>query len=447
MNFVTRGVRNAFRNSIRTLSIVLILGLSIGLSLVMFISHQAVQAKIDSVKSSIGNIITVSPAGARGLEGGGEPLTVDQANQIKSITHVTTVTETLQDRLTTTDTNLQSSIAAGSLGRRFNGGGAGTQPTSSRTPQNFTPPIFEVGTNSLNGSILNGGGQISLSSGQNIDTGSDSNQAMLGKDLATKNNLSVGSTFTAYGATLTVAGIFDSGNSFSNNVVVMSLPALQRLSGQTSNLSSIIVQADSITNVQSVVSEIQSKLGASADVTSQQDSSTQALAPLENIKSITMISLIGSIIAGSVIIFLAMLMIVRERRREIGVLKAIGSTSRKIVAQFMVEAVTLTLLASLVGVAIGVLGSAPVTKVLVDNSVANSTQSTNNSPTPGTRPAAGFRGAGQNISRSINNVKVSVGWKVLLYGFVAAIIIAVLGSAIPAWLIAKVRPAEVMRSE
>ena len=62
MGFITRGAKNAFRNNIRTLSIVVILALSIGLALTMLLARQAVQAKIDSVKSSIGNTITVSPA-------------------------------------------------------------------------------------------------------------------------------------------------------------------------------------------------------------------------------------------------------------------------------------------------------------------------------------------------------------------------------------------------
>ncbi len=450
MNFVSRGVRNAFRNIIRTFSIVLILGLSIGLALTMLIARQAVQSKIDSVKSSIGNTITISPAGARGFQGGGEPLTADQANQVRALPNIVSVTEVLQDRLESTNTNLVSSIEAGTLGRRFNGGTSANGNNPNRPAQNFTPPVSAIGTNTLEGPVLSGGGTISLSSGQLFDPKSDANTAVIGKDLATKNNLIVGSTFTAYSAPITVSGVFDSGNSFSNNVVVLPLATLQRLSNQPGTVSSIIVQVDSITSMTSATSAIQAKLGTVADVVSQQDTSEQALAPLESIKSITMISVIGSVVAGAVIIFLAMLMIVRERRREIGVLKAIGSNNRKIVAQFMVEAITLTMLAMLVGVAIGIVGSSPMTKVLVTSSTATNQTA---APSPGGPAPQGnqlgsrLRGAGQNVNQSINNIKVSVGWQILLYGFIAALLIAVIGSTIPAWLIAKVRPAEVMRSE
>ena len=48
-----------------------------------------------------------------------------------------------------------------------------------------------------------------------------------------------------------------------------------------------------------------------------------------------------------------MVMVVRERRREIGVFKAIGASNIKIMSQFIAEAVTLTFLGMLAGIIIG----------------------------------------------------------------------------------------------
>ncbi len=47
----------------------------------------------------------------------------------------------------------------------------------------------------------------------------------------------------------------------------------------------------------------------------------------------------------------------------------------------------------------------------------------------------------------LSNVQAHVGVSILLYGLLAAVLIAVIGTAFPSWLIAKIRPAEVMRTE
>lgn len=449
MGAIHRGIKNAFRNLIRTFSIVIILGLSIGLALTMLIARQAVQSKIDSVKGSIGNMITVSPAGARGFEGGGEPLKTDQIAQIKTLPHISSVTQTLNDRLDSKSTNLQSAVDAGSIGRRFQGQGDSSQGNtrSGSGNANFTPPVMTVGSTDLSALQSFGGGSINLTSGEKFDANVDAPVALLGKSLAEKNNLKVGSTFQAYSENITVKGIFDTGNSFSNNLVVMPLSTLGRLSGQAGAISSAIVQVDSIENMTSTVDTIKTKLGTTADVVSQQDTSTQALEPLENIKSISMISLIGAVAAGAVIILLVMMMIVRERRREIGVLKAIGATNIKVMAQFVFESITLTVMGTAVGILVGVFGSSPITKVLVQTSTSTAQQSGQG----GAREAGGIAGrmmqfAGQG-GASLRNIQTSVDWHIVLYGIGVAILIAILGSAIPAFFISKIRPAEVMRTE
>lgn len=453
MNTLTRGMRNAFRNSIRTLSIVIILGISIGLALTMLLARQAVTTKIDSVKSSIGNTITISPAGARGFQGGGEPLTADSVSKVKSVEHVVSVTSTLQDRLTTENSTLVSAIEAGSLGRRNNSSTDTAPPSgvpggaSGGTTRSFTPPVSLVGVSTLDGDVLTGGGKITLSSGEKIDATQDAAVALVGKDLATKNSLSVGSTFTAYDTVITVKGIYDSGNTFSNNSVVMPLATVQRLSDQAGQVSSAIVQVDSISTINAATTAIKSVLGTTADVVNQQDTSAQALEPLENISTISLYSLIGAIVAGAVIILLTMLMIVRERRREVGVLKAIGASNARIVAQFVVEAVTFTMLGAVLGLVIGVFGSNPVTKALVSSSSSSSPETMTQFGRLGGGAGRGLARIAGGAGATLQNIQTTVGWQILLYGLGVAIVIAILGSAIPAWLISKVRPAEVMRAE
>jgi len=469
MNVITRGIRNAFRNSIRTFSIVVILGISVGLALTMLVARQSVTDKITSVKSSIGNTIEISPAGSRGFQGGGEALTNAQLKQVASLANITHVTQTLSDRLTTENSNLTSAIEPGSLGNRQAGNsgvefhiepreGGMAPPTESSTNTNgetkvtrtFTPPIIITGTNDATTASVYGGSSVKFTNGQAIDPSKDANEAVVGTLLATKNNLKVGSTFTAYNTTIKVVGIYDSGNTFSDAGLIVSLPTLQRLSSQTGSITSATATVNSVDNIDTATAAIKKTLGDKADVTNNQDSAKAAITPLENVKSIALYSLIGALVAGAVIILLTMTMIVRERRREIGVMKAIGASNLKTVFQFVSEAVTLTVLALVVGLIIGITAANPITKALVNNSTSTSTtqSSVPGGPEGGLRGGArGLRSFGGQSLTNARNIKAAVGWDILGYGVAAAFIIAIIGSALPAFLISKIRPAEVMRAE
>jgi len=473
MGVISRGVKNAFRNTIRTISITFILALSIAMSLIMLLALKTVQAKISSVKSSIGNMVTVSPAGMRGFEGGGTPLTNENAADIKSLAHVSTVIETLNGRLTTIgadssnspfgrnddNSNARTSLAAPKIQAPTDSDPNNSNGRQRRmfvngqnvTGKSFSMPISVTGINNLSNLSALNASSFSLTSGSKIDLNSSDNAAMLGKELAAANNLSVGQTFTAYDQTITVQGIFDAGNTFANAAVFMPIGVLQKLSGETDTINSIIVMTDSIDSLSSVQSAIKNKLGDNIDVTTSEQTAQNAVAPLENIKTISLYSLIGSLAAGSIIIFLTMIMIVRERRREIGVLKAIGSSNIRIVLQFISESMVLTLLSSVIGIVLGFIFSNPVLNVLVSNSENSNSGNIGEQFVRGGGGGAMMInkiGGGLNSARSaLQNIHAAVGWEIIFYGLLAAIAIAIVGSAIPAFFISKVRPAEVMRAE
>jgi putative ABC transport system permease protein len=446
MDVYKRGIKNAFRNPIRTVAIVIILGLSMGVGLSMLIARGAVQDKIASIKSSIGNTISISPAGARGFEGGGEPLTTDQLAPIKSLSSVTSITQVLRDRLTAENTSLVSAIDAGSLGRRASGNN-GVQFNGRQGNRTFTPPVTVIGADTATDATLFGADKVAITSGTLIDPTTNNDQAMVGKTLATKNSLAIGSTFTVYEKPITVVAIYDAGNDFANNSVFMPLASLQRLSSQDKQVTSATITTSSIDTLDSVVAKTKETLGAAADVVSNQENAKTTLQPLESVKTISSYSLIGALVAAAIIILLSMVMIVRERRREIGVMKAIGSTNSKTVLQFVTESVTLTLLGMIVAVGLGIAASGPITKTLVNNSSA-----TPNTVTVSGNAQRAFRVGGPtgglNVAlRGAKSVTPHAGPEVLLYAVLAALFVAILGSAIPAFMISKVRPSEVMRAD
>ncbi|HKU18041.1 MAG TPA: FtsX-like permease family protein [Candidatus Saccharimonadales bacterium] len=460
MNVLTRGVRNAFRNGIRTIAIVGMLGLSIGLSLAMLFANQAISQKISDVQKTVGNTITISPAGIRGFEGGGTPLTADQISKVTSTAHVTSVDETLTDRLQSSSTSLTSAIDAGSFGRRQGFierdntqnvmGQADGNTNMPVISGDFKPPITVIGSSNPLGSVANNNGSsATLTSGKTFDGTKDAQVALIGKTLATKNSLSVGSTFTAYGTTFTVAGIFDSGSTFSNNQVIMPLPTVQRLSSQSGAVTSATAHIDNATNLDSTTSAISNALGSNADVTNDATTTKATLSSLQNIKNVSLFSLAGAAGTAAVIILLTMIMIVRERRREIGVLKAIGGSNVRVMLQFVIEAVTLTVLAAGVGIIIGSVAATPVTKMLANNTSNSAASSNGQTLMQGPGGGGNFRVSfdRRSVTQGVKNLRANVNGSIVAYGLGGALLIAAVGSTAAAGLIAKVRPSEVMRAE
>ncbi|WP_420685960.1 ABC transporter permease, partial [Bacillus cereus] len=116
-----------------------------------------------------------------------------------------------------------------------------------------------------------------------------------------------------------------------------------------------------------------------------------------------------SLIVGGIGVMNIMLVSVTERTREIGIRKALGATRGKILLQFLIEAVMLTLLGGLVGIGLGY--------------------------------------SGAYIVSSIAKWPPLVSWNVVVGGVLFSMVLGIIFGLIPANKAAKLDPIEALRYE
>ena len=149
-----------------------------------------------------------------------------------------------------------------------------------------------------------------------------------------------------------------------NDTVLMPLKAVQRrITGRTDVQSISVTFADGVT-AEAVTAQIQSLMRERRKLTGDQNDDfnvfdmKQISSMLTGITSVLtgLLSAVAaiSLLVGGIGIMNIMLVSVTERTREIGIRMAIGAKSRHVLAQFLLEAVTLSLVGGGIGVAMGI---------------------------------------------------------------------------------------------
>lgn len=159
--------------------------------------------------------------------------------------------------------------------------------------------------------------------------------------------------------------------------VFIPLKSVQKLISGVDYLGSLRIKVDDGANIERVISDIEIILRERHGISDQSGTNDdfsvrsldQALDLLTTVTDALRYFLIAmaaiSLIVGGIGIMNIMLISVNERTREIGLRKAVGATNFNIIFQFVLEAVFLTFIGGLIGVAIGVFFSFIISKVVV----------------------------------------------------------------------------------
>jgi len=181
----------------------------------------------------------------------------------------------------------------------------------------------------------------------------------------------LGQTILIGSASFKIVGVLaekgSSGTTNQDSVLIAPYTAVQdELTGESSSFSQLLVQAKSTKSLNDAASEVESILAT-------QNGTTVADLPFSVINQGTLLStaqstsstfttLLGavaaiSLLVGGIGVMNIMLVTVTERTREIGIRKAIGARKAAILAQFLCEAVLLSLAGGGAGVLVGVIGT------------------------------------------------------------------------------------------
>lgn len=229
---------------------------------------------------------------------------------------------------------------------------------------------------------------------------SGTKNCVIEKNLASDNDLSVGDTFTVTSTDsdgdettvkLKVVGIYkiktsSSATNMSNrqspyNNIYTSLGTAQKLNGSTTTVSSATYYIDDPDHIEAF-----EKLAKKTSINWKKftlDANDQTyeatVSSLENMAKFSTIFLWVVIIAGSTILALILILTLRSRFYEFGVLLSLGQAKSKIVLQQLVEVGIIACLAFMLSLGTGKMVSNVVSNMLVSSQTTSSTSSTSSS--------------------------------------------------------------------
>jgi putative ABC transport system permease protein len=326
MSFLSLMVKNPFRN--RTRAALAIVGIAIGIATIVVLGMVTggLQTATTSTLKAGAAEITVTPVGSSGFGSAGGTLNESLANDLLNISGVSNTAGVIGLNANVTGVSNASSSGFGE-GLLING--------------IDSDKLSLEGIDSINGSFYSNG---------------SSNELILGTTAASNLNKTVGSTINLFGTNFTVTGIYQTGNFITDSGGFMALNTLQNLTSNDGKVSDIAVKVADNANVTTVSQSIKNAYPNQLTATTAADQANRINQGLGFINTASFAISLLAIVIGGIGIINVMIMSVFERTREIGVLKAVGWRSSRILTMILGESIILTLTAAVVGIVVGVVG-------------------------------------------------------------------------------------------
>jgi len=329
----------------------------------------------------------------------------------------------------------------------------GTNETVERFGRTFTflRADYTIRGVPLNSSIINNYSILptNITEGETLKEG-DSEVVLLSLNNTEYFGVGVGDEVNILGSDFTVVGVYGASGFREAITLYMNISDAQRITDLAGKISRLDVYAEDQSDVDGIASAIEAEYPELSVTTASerlsrlqnmqnmyQNTLQNAEATISQTQTTAFQEIVIAIVATSLIVLFTMLYTVRERTKEIGILKAIGFSNWNIMSQFMLEGILLSLMAGVVGIAIGIIGAPVLSSFLLPHISMFGTQ----------RGPGSFQGYTNPEVPGSQVATVALDLQLMLLAFGVAVLLGALGSLYPAWRASRTSPMEALRYE
>lgn len=239
-------------------------------------------------------------------------------------------------------------------------------------------------------------GDNKIVEGEMFDSDTSDHVIVISSDLAEENDIEVGETINFYSSNnsdnkieLTVIGIYEDSTDNTENFMNMNaMVSSNQIYTTLAVMDEILALKDSTINslnakfylyssddFDTYTKELSDKgLSEYYSVNNNIDTILATLEPIENISQFSVTFLFVICIVAIIVIGILTMINIRDRKYEIGVLRAIGMSKLKVMLQLLLEITVITCIAIILGIGIGAIVSQPVTDIMLKNEIQNYTE-------------------------------------------------------------------------
>ena len=185
---------------------------------------------------------------------------------------------------------------------------------------------------------------------------SQEHELLIGAVASKEWNKTVGDKLVLKEKEFNITGIFESGSIYQDKGVILSLKKLQEIQNQEGYVTIIYVELEEEANIEEVCQRVEEEFPDLVTIKSVAELS-KVDKGLELMDAATLAISFLAVIIGGIGVTNTIMMSVYERTREMGVLRAVGWTKKRILIMILGESILLCLFSVLIGSLLGFLGT------------------------------------------------------------------------------------------